>query len=89
VHSRLRSSLGSDVVAEDVPLTIMRAPDQEGHISLLFNAIGTSPLNTSAVFGGALLPAPTPFGGQVSIDVPLIPSLPGAPDASAEELMAR
>ncbi len=72
-------SLGSDVVGEPVPLTILRAPDEEGHISLLFDAVGTTPLNTSAVFPGALLPAPAPFGGQVSIDVPLIPSLPGAP----------
>jgi hypothetical protein len=87
-HATAAISLGSDVVAEDVPLTIMRAPDEEGHISLLFNAVGNTPLNTSAVFPGALLPAPAPFGGQVSIDVPLIPSLPGAPDVAIVRLAA-
>jgi hypothetical protein len=87
-HATAAISLGSDVVAEDVPLTIMRAPDEEGHISLLFNAAGSTPLNTSAVFPGALLPAPAPFGGQVSIDVPLIPSLPGAPDVAIVRLAA-
>jgi hypothetical protein len=81
-------SLGSDVVGEPVPITILRAPDEEGHISLLFNAVGTSPLNTSAVFAGALLPAPAPYGGQVSINVPLIASLPGAPDVSIVRLRA-
>jgi hypothetical protein len=81
-------SLGSDVVGEPVPLTILRAPDEEGHIALLFDAVGTTPLNTSAVFPGALLPAPAPFGGQVSIDVPLIPSLPGAPDVAIVRLRA-
>jgi hypothetical protein len=81
-------SLGSDVVGEPVPLTIVRAPDQEGHTSLLFDAVGSTPLNTSAVFAGALLPAPAPFGGQVSIDVPLIASVPGAPDVSIVRLRA-
>jgi hypothetical protein len=81
-------SLGSDVVGEPVPLTILRAPDEEGHLSLLFDAVGTYPLNTSAVFPGALLPAPPPYGGQVSIDVPLIPSVPGAPDVAIVRLRA-
>lgn len=81
-------SLGADVVGEPVPLTILRAPNEEGHIALLFDAVGTAPLNTSAVFPGALLSAPAPFGGQVSIDVPLIPSLPGAPDVAIVRLRA-
>lgn len=81
-------SLGSDVVAETVPITILRAPDEEHHIALLFNAVGTTPLNTTAVFPGALLPAPLPYGGTVSIDAPLIPSLPGAPDVAIVALHA-
>ena len=81
-------SLGSDVVGEPVPLTILRAPDEEGHIALLFDAVGTTPLNTTAVFPGALLPASPPYGGQVSIDVPLIPSVPGAPAVSIVRLRA-
>jgi hypothetical protein len=81
-------SLGSDVVAENVPITILRAPNEEGHISLLFEAAGTAPLNTSAVFPGVLLPAPAPFGGRVSINVPLIGSLPGAPDVAIVALKA-
>jgi len=81
-------SLGSNVVAETVPITILRAPDEAGHIALLFNAAGTAPLNTTAVFAGALLPAPAPFGGKVSINAPLIPSLPGAPDVAIVQLHA-
>jgi hypothetical protein len=81
-------SLGSDVVAENVPITILRAPDEQGHISLLFNAAGTAPLNTTAVFAGALLPAQPPFGGQVNIKAPLIASLPGAPDVAIVALHA-
>jgi hypothetical protein len=81
-------SLGSDLVGEPVPITILRAPDVEGHISLLFYALGSTPLNTSAVFPGALLAAQPPFGGVVSIAVPLIPSLPEAPDVSIVRLRA-
>lgn len=81
-------SLGSDVVAETVPITILRAPDEEHHIALLLDAVGTAPLNTTAVFAGALLPAPLPYGGTVSIDAPLIPSLPGAPDVAIAALHA-
>jgi hypothetical protein len=81
-------SLGSDVVAESVPITILRAPDEEHHIALLLDAVGTAPLNTTAVFPGALLPAPSPFGGQISINTPLIPSLPGAPDVAIVRLHA-
>jgi hypothetical protein len=81
-------SLGSDVVAETVPITILRAPDEEHHIALLLDAVGTTPLNTTAVFPGALLPAPLPYGGTVSIKAPLIPSLPGAPDVAIVALHA-
>jgi hypothetical protein len=81
-------SLGSDVVAETVPITILRAPDVEHHIALLFDAVGTTPLNTTAIFPGALLPASLPYGGTVSIDAPLIPSLPGAPDVAIVALHA-
>jgi hypothetical protein len=81
-------ALGSAVVGEPATFTILRAPDEEGQISLLFDAVGASPLSTSAVFTAALLPAPAPFGGQLSINVPLIASLPGAPDVSIVELRA-
>ncbi len=81
-------SLGSTAVGEPASITILRAPDEAGHIALLFDAVGTSPLSTSAVFTAALLPAPAPFGGQVSIGVPLIASLPGAPDVSIVQLHA-
>lgn len=79
-------ALGSGNVQESAPLTILRASDQEGHIALLFNADGVTPLAAGVVFPGVLLPAPTPFGGLLSIGVPLIPSIPGAPDVALVQL---
>ncbi len=79
-------ALGPEVVRESAPLTILRASDQEGHIALLFSAIGIAPLAAGVVFPGILLPAPAPYGGLLSMAVPLIASIPGAPDVALVEL---
>jgi len=80
--------LGTTPVAEDAPITVFRAPDQQGHLALLFNAEGVAPVQTRIVFPGLLLPAPSPFGGLVSIGIPLVPTLPGAPYISVIHLRA-
>jgi hypothetical protein len=80
--------LGITPIRELAPITIVRAPDQEGHISLLFHAEGSSPVDTHIVFPGVLLPASAPFGGVVSIGIPLVPTLPGAPYISVIHLAA-
>lgn len=80
--------LGETTIHENAPITIIRTPDQEGHFSLLFYAEGTTPVDTRILFPGLLLPASAPFGGKVSIGVPLVPTLPGAPFISVLELHA-
>jgi hypothetical protein len=80
--------LGSETVTEVAPITILRAPDQEGHFALLFYAEGSTPVDTHILFPGLLLPASAPFGGLVSIGVPLVPTLPGAPYISVLQLHA-
>jgi hypothetical protein len=80
--------LGSETVTEVAPITILRTPDQGGHFSLLFYAEGTTPVDTRILFPGLLLPASAPFGGRVSIGVPLVPTLPGAPYISVIQLHA-
>lgn len=80
--------LGTTPVAENAPITIFRAPDQEGRLTLLFYAEGTEPVETRIVFPGLLLPARSPFGGLVSIGIPLVPTLPGAPYISVIHLRA-
>jgi hypothetical protein len=80
--------LGSETITEVAPITILRSPDQEGHFALLFYAEGTTPVDTHILFPGLLLPASAPFGGLVSIGVPLVPTLPGAPYISVLQLHA-
>ena len=71
--------LGTTPITESAPITILRSPDVEGHLAVLFSSEGTAPVDTRIVFPGLLLPAPAPFGGLVSVGIPLVPTLPGAP----------
>jgi hypothetical protein len=80
--------LGATIITESAPITILRSPDQEGHLAVLFSAEGTTPVDTRIVFPGLLLPALAPFGGVVSVGVPLVPTLPGAPYISIIRLRA-
>jgi hypothetical protein len=81
--------LGSTIITENAPITILRAPyAHESNLALLFYAEGTEPVSTDTVFSGLLVPAPMPFGGQVNIGVPLVETLPGAPYISVIHLHA-
>jgi hypothetical protein len=73
---------GAQLVSEDASISIARAPDQEGHISLLLYASGPSPVNTQILSPAQLLPSGPPFGGRLNMQLPIIPSVPGAPDVA-------
>jgi hypothetical protein len=79
---------GPVIVREAASVTIVRAEDEKGHIALLFDAQGLSPVLANLVLPGVLLAAPRPFGGDIHVGVPLIPSLPEAPDVAVLELRA-
>jgi hypothetical protein len=50
-------------------------------LSAVLYAEGAAPVSAELVFHGVVLPADAPFGGDLSTDVPLVPTLPEAPDA--------
>jgi hypothetical protein len=78
--------IGPEIIRETADVTLIRGPTQSGHIALLFYANGETPVSAQLVLPGLLLPAPAPFGGHININVPLIPSLPEAPDVAVTEL---
>jgi hypothetical protein len=80
--------LGGTPVQESSPITILRAPERDGHLALLFFAEGREPVVTNVIFFGLLLSARDPFGGSVKIGVPLVETLPGAPYVSVLHLHA-
>jgi hypothetical protein len=77
---------GTQIVTESATISIARAPDQEGHIALLLYVSGPSPVNTQILSPAQLLPAGGAFGGRLKIEVPLVASVPGAPNVAIVEL---
>jgi hypothetical protein len=72
---------GFSTVREGVRLTTFMAPLRDGHLGLLFYAEAAGPISAELIFHGLVLPAATPFGGNLTTAVPLVPTLPEAPDA--------
>lgn len=81
-------SFGPLNLTETGNITIWMAPEHEGHTTLLFNAEAVSPILDDIVIESQLLPAPPPYGGKLQINVPAIPTLPGAPNGSILEMHA-
>ena len=77
---------GPEVLSETAQTSIFMANIQEGHLGLLFYADGHAPVSAQIVFHGLVLPAPNPFGGDLATTFPLVPTLPGAPNAAVVQL---
>ena len=77
---------GSEPIQETASITTFLAPVKEGQISMLFYAEGKTPLIAKLVFPAVLASAPTPSGGSLDTDLPLVPTLPGAPDVTVVQL---
>jgi hypothetical protein len=73
---------GTEILHETARATLFMAPLQHEDIGLLFYVNGESPVSAQLVFPGTVLPAPAPFGGDLATTVPLIASVPEAPDAA-------
>jgi hypothetical protein len=78
--------VGPEIVSETAPVTIFRAPTENGQIAMVLYANGATPVDAQILLPSLLLPATAPFGGRVKIDVPLVPSLPDSPDVAVVRL---
>jgi hypothetical protein len=78
--------IGPELIEEHGAITTWMAPVEDGHLTLLFYAEAETPVSASLIFTSQLLDAPAPFGGQLATDIPLIPTLPQAPDAAVLHL---
>ncbi|HXB65778.1 MAG TPA: hypothetical protein VNV42_12990 [Solirubrobacteraceae bacterium] len=79
---------GPAVLRESAQTFIFMAHLHEKHLGLVFYADGRSPVSAQIVFHGFVLPAPDPFGGELSTTFPPVPSLPGAPNAAVVQLQS-
>jgi hypothetical protein len=77
----------SGAVSETGELTIIRGPEQAGHLQLLFYVENSQPLNAQMAFSSLLLAATPPYE-QIQIAVPLLHSIPEAPDIALVAMRA-
>lgn len=77
---------GPDTIREGAQITTWMAPIEDGHLGLLFLAQGQAPVRAELIFTSHILPANLPFGGAVATTLPIVPSLPEAPDVSIARL---
>jgi hypothetical protein len=63
--------VGHEIVDEEALTAVFMAPFNNGEIALLFYLEGYSPLLVERIFNGRLRPARAPFGGALTITVPL------------------
>jgi hypothetical protein len=68
--------VGGEVETETASLALLAAPSQGGYVRLLVVATGRSPVIARVVMSSLLL------DGGLQLTVPLVESLPGAPDVS-------
>jgi hypothetical protein len=85
-HATMEIPIGPTVVGETARVTIVRAPARGGHFALLLYADGTKPVQAQLSLPALLLPASGPFGGRVNVALPLVPSLPEAPNVALVSL---
>jgi hypothetical protein len=74
--------IGPLILRETVQVDAFRTTNHDRHLALLIYAAGFTPVSAQIVFPAVVLPAPAPFGGRLDMDIPLVPSLPGAPDVA-------
>jgi hypothetical protein len=74
--------IGTEILREVAHVTIVRTTEQSGHLALLIYADGQEPVSAQITFPGLVFPTDAPFGGRLVMSVPLVPSLPGAPDVA-------
>lgn len=73
---------GPATLQETATTRVFMTRIHDGHFGLIFYASGEVPVDAQIVFPGLVLPAPNPYGGDLATTIPLVPTLPGAPDAS-------
>lgn len=78
--------IGDEVVDEEAVTAIFMAPFDNGEIALSFFLEARRPLQAELIFQGFLQPASPPYGGALTITVPLIESFPEGPDVALVKL---
>jgi hypothetical protein len=71
-----------DTISESAQISVFSAPVREGHLALWVSADAYTPVSAEPVFPAAVVSAQPPYGEAIDASIPLIPTLPGAPDVA-------
>jgi hypothetical protein len=74
--------VGPEVVREGAHVIIFRAPERAGKLAMLFYVDAEQPVIAQLVVPALLGSAPPGFGGQLQMQVPLVPTWPEGPDVA-------
>jgi hypothetical protein len=85
-HALAEAHVGSQIVTEDIKLWAFVGPIQGVSPTLEILGQGYTPFDQRMVFSGTAVPDRAPYGEDLVITVPPIPTLPLEPDASIVEL---
>jgi hypothetical protein len=77
--------IGGETISESAQIEVFSAPVREGRLALWVFADAHTPVNAEPVFPAAVVSAPPPYGEAIDATIPLIPTLPGAPDVAVTQ----
>jgi hypothetical protein len=81
-HALVETHAGAQTITEDVALWAFLGPPQNLQPTFEILGQGYTPLDERLVFGGSVLTDSAPYGEQLVMSIPPVPSLPLEPDAS-------
>jgi hypothetical protein len=81
-HALVETREGSQIVTEDVVLWAFLGPPRNLEPTFEILAQGDTPVQESLVFTGSVLSDSAPYGEQLVLSIPPVPTLPLEPDAS-------
>ncbi len=74
--------IGGEMITESARIELFSAPVRSGRLALLVYADAESPVFAQLVFPATIAPAEPPYSEGIEASVPLVPSVPGAPDVA-------
>jgi hypothetical protein len=85
-HALVEGEAGSELVSESISVSVFLGPLHGFQPTFEVLGEGFTPLRERVVFAGTVSPATAPYGEELVISVPPIPTLPLEPDASLSTL---
>jgi hypothetical protein len=73
-------------IQEKAAITLLAGPPEKEHLDIIVYVEARSPISAEIIFSAQLLPEPPPFGGRLQFEIPLVPTIPEAPDVAIVHL---